>query len=585
MSLALAALLTAGFAACGSASDSEYLTCVTSALEALEKGQNDAALAQLKVALRWDAADPLAHTALGVSLLMGTRPKEAAAEFAESLVLDPRCSEALFGQALVKLSAGSTADATELLCKAQTLGSKPEIEETIQYLKSLAGAVSQTNTFSTSDAGRAMSALDMMGRKQYVESLAVWKELQPADAAPAFRERNGFSMTFLPGKPVVVAGTPIKGKLDLPTAATPKGPRLSGTVSLRADLTKVRDVSMVAFLVDSKLVGLTNEPPFQYMWDTTRAANGKHTVKIVGSDSGGCAISEKTTVVQVTNQVARASNQNDGDGQAQAWNRLWSLMRLKASPAAVNYNLAVCARETGDLETAEAALERVLAVDPNYRDASHMLCSLIAQSGRSAQSLHRVRTSAKVMALTFDDGPGPDTAKLLDLLRDNDVKATFFIVGKQVEAYGDLLRRMVQEGHEIENHTYNHCALDYLTTAQIQQEIFRGATAIRSATGKGTPLLRPPGGRSGKGLEDVAKKFGLGTVFWTANCTSLQGGNWQKMRDYIVASASPGAIVLMHNAEGVTMQALPAAIDALRAQGYTFATLSEMVAESSQARK
>lgn len=145
-----------------------------------------------------------------------------------------------------------------------------------------------------------------------------------------------------------------------------------------------------------------------------------------------------------------------------------------------------------------------------------------------------------------------------------------------------MLRRVADEGHQIENHTYNHRALDFVSVSEIEQEIFRGSAAISAATGRRSSFLRPPGGRADKRLDEVTRKYGITTVFWTANCTSSEGGKWEKMRDYIVSSAAPGSIVLMHNAEGVTLRALPHAIDALREKGYAFATLSELVSESTR---
>lgn len=573
------ALAAAGTPSSALTSGAEYVECVTSALTAMEAGANDAALAQLKAALKWDANDPLAHTALGVCLLMGRRTGDASAEFSVSATLDPKRSEALYGQALVRLAEGRTAAATELFCKAQSVGARPEIEEAIWYVKSLSGASDQPSGTPESELGRAIAALRAMGRGQYAESAAVWNQLQATQSAGP-EEKPGCYATFAASKPMSIAGNAIKGRVDLPAASRFKGPKLSGSVSLRADLTKVKDVKMVAFLVDNRLAGLTNEPPFQYMWDTTRVTNGQHTVRIVGSDSYGCTVSEKTTVVHVRNMIS-ANAAAAGAGSPALWSRLWALMRLRPSAASVNYNLAMCLLNTGGYEAARAALERVMAADPTYEDAAHMLAQMCTRPVRG-EILHRVATDAKVVALTFDDGPSADSGRLLDLLKHNDVKATFFVVGKQVMSGADTLRRMAQEGHQIENHTYGHRALDFLSSNEIAQEFFRCSSAVRSVTGKGTSFLRPPGGRSGKRLEEVAKRFGVTTVFWTANCTSREGTSWEKMRDYIVASASPGAIFLMHNAEGVTLRALPAAIKTLRERGYRFTTLSELVNESTR---
>jgi peptidoglycan/xylan/chitin deacetylase (PgdA/CDA1 family) len=575
--LLVAALLPASLTRAAVTAESDYIGCVDTALAELEAGRADVALTQLKAALKWDANDPLAHAALGMCLLMGGRATEASAEFAQCGALDPHRAEAAYGQGLIKLREGRPGAAAEAFCKAQSLSPRVETEDAIRYAKIMAGGTNTSASGAGGELGRAMDALAAASGGEFDKAIEVWKHLDSGDAQSISEDHIGVCASFLPDRPLTVRGTPIKGKIDLPTAATFKGPKLSGTVSLRADLTKVKDVRMVAFLVDNRLAGLTNEAPYQFMWDTSRVPNGQHTIKVVGSDSAGCTVSEKTTVVHVQNHSSSAP-QHGTATDAKVWNRLWALMELRPSRASVNYNLAACMRSAGDVEPARAALERVIAMDPGYRDAGHLLATM--HQGPAIQGLHRVRTNQKLVALTFDDGPSADTSKLLDLLNEKGAKATFFVVGKQVEAHPETLRRIADEGHEIANHTFGHRALDLLTTSEIEQEIFRCAAAVRSVTGRQTVFLRPPGGRSGKRLEEVARRYGITTVFWTASCTSREGAKWEKMRDYIVASASPGAIILMHNTEGVTLRALPSAIDAMRAQGYQFATLSDLVARS-----
>lgn len=409
--------------------ESDYVNCVQSAVEALELGQTDVALAQLKVALKWDANDALAHTALGVCLLMGGRTKEAGAEFSASAMLSPERAEPSYGQGLVRLAEKRTAAAAELFRKAYSLEPRQETQEALSYALSPSGSDSQeASSDSPGEAGFAMRALVLTNQRRFEEAAPIWTELQNAARIQGFAERIGFSMSFLPERPLLIRGAPLKGSLDLPSSTDFKGPQVSGTVSLRADLSKVSEVKMVAFLVDNRLAGLTNEPPFQYMWDTTMVPNGQHTVKIIGSDASGCTISEKTTVVLVRNTVSQASSGVSRYDQTELYDRLWELIVLRPSVAGVNYNLAVCSLRTKDVNTARMALERVLAVDPDYRDARAQMTALCSGAQR-LQSLHRIPTDTKAVALTFDDGPGPDTGRLLDILAEKGVKATFFVVG------------------------------------------------------------------------------------------------------------------------------------------------------------
>jgi peptidoglycan/xylan/chitin deacetylase (PgdA/CDA1 family) len=134
---------------------------------------------------------------------------------------------------------------------------------------------------------------------------------------------------------------------------------------------------------------------------------------------------------------------------------------------------------------------------------------------------------------------------------------------------------MVEEGHAIQNHTYNHRNLDKLSEKEITQEIFRTAAVVRSITGAGTRFIRPPGGNEGRAFDRVVKKFHLTTALWSVNCSKVEGTRREELRDYVVSQAEPGAIVLMHNLEPVTLAALPEIVETLRGRGYTFVTLSE----------
>ncbi len=119
----------------------------------------------------------------------------------------------------------------------------------------------------------------------------------------------------------------------------------------------------------------------------------------------------------------------------------------------------------------------------------------VVSLAQSDQVVSSVDVSESVVALTFDDGPrDPDTAQILDVLRDHGVVATFFLIGENVARHPGLARRIVREGHAIGNHSFTHRSLPTLADAQIRAEIERAAEAIRRATGLRPWLLRPPYG-------------------------------------------------------------------------------------------
>ncbi len=561
-----------------------YLACVSDALDALGEGSTLESAEFLQEALVKDPNGALARAALGYTLLLGGRVEEAVKEFDASSRIDTRCSAAIYGRGLVSLKKGQLGEAASHFCEAQQTKPEKGVRGTIEYVKAMAqaelGLANRESgaeaVGSADEAMAALAALELMRERQHEEAAAIWRELQPKAARPGFGERIGCSMTFVKDSPLAVTGRLLKTFIK-PAVEPVKALRtVKGTVRLQADLSRARSVRMVTFMVDDQLIGITNRSPFESAWDTTRWANGRHTVKIIGTDDVGGTVSEKTTQVIVDNPLPEGQVAPPLDDESRAvWDKLWEQIMLKPSAAAINYNLAVCAQETGDLETAKAALERVMAANPAYLDAGARLSKLRGPMAES-ETIRKVKTSAKTVALTFDDGPKPETADLLDALKQKDVKATFFVVGKQAEKHPDLVKRMSDDGHEIGNHSYDHLALEYLPTREIEQDLFRNAAVVRSITGREMRLLRPPGAHGGKKVDAAARKYGMRTVLYSANCGSVEGTTRDKVVRYAVASAQPGAVILMHNLDRVTLQALPGIVDTLRAKGYGFATVSEL---------
>lgn len=565
------------YAGAGSSAEQDYTGCVSDALARLEVGDTRECVALLKQALAIESGDPLVRVAMGTALLMGGQTGEASTEFATALSLDAGCAEAMYGRALVNLSANKVGDAAAAFCQAQAANKSLDIAGAIRYTKHLAGADGTEVVRDTEDESLlALSALALMKNGGPGEAVGIWKSLQSKAVRPGFGERIGCTMTFAPGRPVAFTGWPLRPGSAAMAPERSDLQSVSGKVALRADLSKARSVHIVSFSVDGRLVGVTNRHPFEYLWDTLTVPNGTHTVQITGVDSAGAEVSRKTAQVIVRNAVPKPEPKRITGPEADAaWARLWRILRLKPSACAINYNLALCALDGNDRDTAVAALERVMAADPGFMDAAARLGKLRKRT--DLPNLHGVAAAGKRIALTFDDGPKPDTTQLLDLLRQKDVKATFFVVGKQVEAHPEIARRMDSDGHEIQNHTYGHRALEFLTANEVERELFACAAAVRAATGRETRMVRPPGARNSTQVDEVVRRNGMRTVFWTVKCTEMEGTTRERMLKHVVSSTKPGAIILMHNADRITLGALPAVIDALKSRGYAFVTLSELI--------
>ncbi len=188
-----------------------------------------------------------------------------------------------------------------------------------------------------------------------------------------------------------------------------------------------------------------------------------------------------------------------------------------------------------------------------------------------------------VVALTFDDGPTPGyTDTVLALLRDRGVKATFFVTGRETEANLEEARRLVAEGHELGNHSYSHSRMVLMGPATIREEIDRTDQAIREAGHAGAIYFRPPYGKKLVTLPWHLAQTGRTTIMWDLEPDSHAeiAGEASRIVDHVVANARPGSIILLHvmyESRSESMKAVPGIIDGLRARGYTFVTITELL--------
>jgi len=178
------------------------------------------------------------------------------------------------------------------------------------------------------------------------------------------------------------------------------------------------------------------------------------------------------------------------------------------------------------------------------------------------------------VALTFDDGPWPHTTQqMLTILAQRQAPATFFVVGRQVERYPELVRREVAAGMALGSHSYSHPQpFDRLPVARIRDEITRGRRTL-VPLGIHPVAFRPPGGAASPAVTAAAQEFGDRTVLWSVDSADWQPGvTANQLVQRVLAAARPGAIVLLHDGGGnrsATVAALPAIIDGLRRLGLT----------------
>jgi peptidoglycan-N-acetylglucosamine deacetylase len=182
----------------------------------------------------------------------------------------------------------------------------------------------------------------------------------------------------------------------------------------------------------------------------------------------------------------------------------------------------------------------------------------------------------RCVALTFDDGPDPvDTPKLLDLLREKDVKATFFVVGKRADQYPEIVRRTFAEGHLVANHTWSHYSLFcFLTPRRLRAEIERGTESIRRSCGFRPRFFRSPVGLRHPLLAPYLEAVGLEYISWSIRTLDTFTANSSMIARRILNKAASGDIILLHDhlprGTSAMLEALPQVIDELRKRGFEF---------------
>lgn len=201
-------------------------------------------------------------------------------------------------------------------------------------------------------------------------------------------------------------------------------------------------------------------------------------------------------------------------------------------------------------------------------------------SGKSGISFSQVHVSGKYIAMTFDDGPHPqNTPRLLEMLRARNIKATFYVVGRNVELYPQVVRRTIAEGHEIGNHSQTHRLLSKLSDSQIRSELSSCRDAVNRAAGIQPRTMRPPyGGLNQRQREMVHAEYGYPVILWSVDPLDWKRPGPSVVSSRILAGASAGGIVLAHDLHAQTVDAMPATLDNLLLRGYQFVTVSQLLA-------
>jgi peptidoglycan-N-acetylglucosamine deacetylase len=192
----------------------------------------------------------------------------------------------------------------------------------------------------------------------------------------------------------------------------------------------------------------------------------------------------------------------------------------------------------------------------------------------------RTDTSDKVVALTLDDGPTALAPDVLRILADADVAATFYLNGRDLAARPDLGRAIAAAGHEIGNHTYSHRRMVFVTPRTVAAEVERTDEEIRRTGYRGPITFRPPYGKKLWTLPKYLSEHGRTTVTWDVEPDSARDANADQIVAETVDAVRPGSIILlhvMHEGRAASRAAIPRIVDELRADGYRFITVSDLI--------
>ena len=237
--------------------------------------------------------------------------------------------------------------------------------------------------------------------------------------------------------------------------------------------------------------------------------------------------------------------------------------QVASSPLKIEVRRALPAEDTPQLNLPDTAtLPRVL---PANRKSVYSRCE----------------TALPLIAITFDDGPDPVlTPRLLDLLKERGIHATFFLVGKNAAAFPDVVRRIVEEGHEVGNHSWSHPLFTQLGQESVESQLRRTHDAILKACGTAPLLYRPPYGSVRLSQRTrIEKTFGYPAILWDVDPQDWQHPrSAQKVYDRIHSQTRAGSIILCHDIHETTIAAMPATLDDLTARGFRFATVTQLIA-------
>ncbi|MCL1793526.1 MAG: polysaccharide deacetylase family protein [Oscillospiraceae bacterium] len=190
----------------------------------------------------------------------------------------------------------------------------------------------------------------------------------------------------------------------------------------------------------------------------------------------------------------------------------------------------------------------------------------------------------KFLVISFDDGPGPHTERLLEIFADNKAKATFFVVGYKIPSYKETIKRMVEHGHQVAGHSWNHPYFTKSSNEKIRWELQSTNDAIYEVTGITPKFYRVPYGAYNDNIKNISKEMGLSLIQWNIDVLDWKLRNANAVYNNIMSMAKDGGVICVHDVHSTTVDAMERAVPDLIASGYTLLTVSEMFGDMEPGR-
>ena len=251
--------------------------------------------------------------------------------------------------------------------------------------------------------------------------------------------------------------------------------------------------------------------------------------------------------------------------------------RLAEAEAARDSAQTELSAAQSQVEALEAEISRL---EQELMEAQSALDEAGQRLEQAEQSMSTYSTDAKLVALTFDDGPNEDTARLLDILKEKEAKATFFVQGRWAERYPELVKREVAEGHAVGSHSYSHPNLTAITVEEMAADLDKSLQVLTRITGQTISLLRVPGGNYNDDVKAYAADNGLRIIQWSVDSRDWQYRDRNSIMENIFEGrycVKDGSIILLHDVHSTTVDCAGEVIDRLKAEGYTLVTVPELL--------